>query len=116
MKKIIAIVLITLTVLFCFAGCKKKAEKVSAVVTNGKGDVLAVVTNDDGNAARDEAGNLYVVATDPNGYVLKEDGEVVTEKHIVDSFVEVGNRYEMPDYSIVIPDDWKNSNSNLILW
>ena len=111
MKKIIAIVLITLTVLFCFAGCKKKAEKVSAVVTNGKGDVLAVVTNDDGNAARDEAGNLYVVATDPNGYVLKEDGEVVTEKHIVDSFVEVGNRYEMPDYSIVIPDDWKNSNS-----
>lgn len=112
MKKIIAIVLITLTVLFCFAGCKKKAEKVSAVVTNGKGDVLAVVTNDDGNAARDEAGNLYVVATDPNGYVLKEDGEVVTEKHIVDSFVEVGNRYEMPDYSIVIPDDWKNSNDN----
>lgn len=111
MKKIIAIVLITLTVLFCFAGCKKKAEKVSAVVTNGKGDVLAVVTNDDGNAARDEAGNLYVVATDPNGYALKEDGEVVTEKHIVDSFVEVGNRYEMPDYSIVIPDDWKNSDN-----
>ena len=113
MKKIIAIVLITLTVLFCFAGCKKKADKVAAVVTNAAGKVVAAVTNDDGNAVRDGAGNLIVVATDPDGNVLEDDnGEIATEQVIVDSFLEIGNRYEMPDYSIVIPDKWKNSNNN----
>ena len=110
MKKIIAITLVTLTVLFCFAGCKKKADKVSAVVTNGKGNVVAAITNADGNAERDEAGNLYVVVTDANGNVVEKDGEYVTEKVIVDSFVEIGNRYEMPEYSIVIPKKWKNTS------
>lgn len=111
MKKIIAITMITLTVLLCFAGCKKKADKVSAVVTNGKGNVVAAITNKDGNAARDEAGNLYVVVTDAKGNVVEENGEYVTEKVIVDSFMEIGNRYEMPEYSIVIPKKWKNTSN-----
>ena len=111
MKKIIAITLTTLTVLFCFAGCKKKADKVAAVVTNGEGKVVAAVTNEEGNAARDGAGNLYVVVTDADGNVVEENGEMVTDKVIVNSFIEIGDRYEMPDYSIVIPDRWKNSNN-----
>ena len=94
MKKIIAVVLITLTVLFCFAGCKKKADKVAAVVTNRVGEVVAAVTNEDGNVLEDD------------------NGEMLTEQIIVDSFMEIGNRYEMPEYSIVIPDKWKNSNNN----
>ena len=113
MKKIIAVVLITLTVLFCFAGCKKKADKVAAVVTNRVGEVVAAVTNEDGNAVRDGAGNIVVVVTDADGNVLEDDnGEMLTEQIIVDSFMEIGNRYEMPEYSIVIPDKWKNSNNN----
>ena len=113
MKKIIAVVLITLTVLFCFAGCKKKADKVAAVVTNAAGVVVAAVTNEDGNAVRDGAGNIVVVVTDADGNVLEDDnGEMLTEEIIVNSFMEIGNRYEMPDYSIVIPDKWKNSNNN----
>ncbi len=112
MKKIIAIVLVTLTVLFCFAGCKKKADKVAAVVTNGDGDYVAAVTKEDGGAIRDEAGNLIVVVTDNKGNVVKEDGEILTEKVIVDSAVIIGDRIEMPDYALTIPKGWSNTVSN----
>ena len=136
MKKSVAVILVVLSILLCFVGCEKsdsdsekerdknkiesinntekntEEEKISFVaVTDGRGDGFFAATGENGNTVRDENGNLVVAVTNPDGSVVEKDGETVTEVITVESFIEIGNRYEMPEYSIEIPDGWKSSNS-----
>lgn len=115
MKKTLALALTFVVIFACFAGCKKTDEgsfEGGALATDAKGNVVAAVaTQEDGKLLRDDAGNQAVVVTDKKGNSVKEDGEVVTKYEAIDNAIILGNRIEMADYAINIPDGWADSYS-----
>ncbi len=119
MKRILAITLAFAVILVCFAACKKDGVIEGGVVITGRGEPIAVVTAEGGKLFRDEAGNMIVLVTDENGNnVLDENGDPVTQKHAVEHGMIVGNRVEMPEYGMEIPDGWTltgNTWANLVI-
>ena len=134
MKKSLSVILALFIALFAFAACEKEKEdkdeikkspKSTApqkeyvsdiggvVVTDFQGEIEnAVLTEENGKVIRDEAGNIIVLVTDSNGEVIENDnGEVVTKYQAIDSAIVIGNRIEMPDYAINIPDGWSDLKS-----
>ena len=138
MKKALSILLAVFIALFAFAACEKETEdekitkknkrttttigkeEVSDVggllITNFAEEIIPVVSKENGEVLRDENGNVIVLVTDADGKVVKNDnGELVTKAEAVGSAIVVGNRIEMPDFAINIPDGWSNEASYNIL-
>lgn len=114
MKKSIALILTFLAIFTCFAACKKEEGSVEggAPVTNENGKIFAVVaTQENGQLLRGDGGNAVLVVTDAKGNSVKKDGEVVTKLEAIRDAYVVGNRIEMPDYALNIPDGWSNQKS-----
>lgn len=114
MKKSIALILTFLAIFTCFAACKKEEVVVEggAPVTDEGGKVVAVVaTQENGYLLRGDGGNAVLVVTDAKGNSVKKDGEVVTKLEAIRDAYVVGNRIEMPDYALNIPDGWSNQKS-----
>ncbi len=111
MKKSIALILTFLAIFTCFAACKKEEGSVEGGVaaTDKDGNVVAVVaTQENGYLLRGDGGNAVLVVTDAKGNSVKKDGEVVTKLEAIRNAYVVGNRIEMPDYALNIPDGWSD--------
>ena len=108
MKKYFALILSLIVILTCFTACKPRIKN-GAVVENGAGEQVAVVTSPDGGIARDEAGNIIVLVTDENGKNVKdENGEYKTNAIAMDHAIVLGRRVEAKNYSVEIPDGWSD--------
>lgn len=109
MKRYFALILSVIVILTCFTACKPKIKN-GAVIQNGAGEDVAVVTSPDGGVVRDGAGNLIVLVTDENGKNVKdENGEYKTNAVNMDHAFIVGKRVEAKYYSVEIPNGWSNA-------
>ncbi len=114
MKKSIAIIICLAVITICLAACGTKTEG-GEVVTDFGNNPVAVVTNADGGAQRDEDGNLIVLVTDADGKNVKdENGEFATESITLNHVVVVGDTVETQYYSIKIPDKWKYNVTSFV--
>ena len=114
MKRSIALIITFVVILTCFTACKKGVPVDS--VTDFAGEAIAVVTKEDGGLIRDDSGNVVVYVTDADGNGIKGDkGELVTKAQAVEHAIVMGNRIEMPDYAINIPNGWSNESSYTML-
>ncbi len=109
MKKYFALIITVIVILTCFTACKPKIKN-GAVVENGAGEQIAIVTSPDGGIVRDDAGNLIVLVTDANGKNVKdENGEYKTNAVALDHAIIIGRRVETQNYSVEIPDGWSDA-------
>ena len=109
MKKYFALIISVIVILTCFTACKPKIKN-GAVIENGAGEQIAIVTSPEGGIVRDEAGNLIVLVTDENGRNVKdENGEYKTNAIAMDHAIVIGRRVETENYSVEIPDGWSNA-------
>ena len=115
MKKSIALIITFVVILTYFAACKKEEGKFEGGVlaTNAKGQVVAaVVTEENGKLQRGDGGNAVVLVTDAKGNNVKDkEGEIVTRVEHIDNAIVIGNRIEMADFAINIPDGWTDNYS-----
>jgi len=115
MKKYFALILTALVLMTTFSACKGN-WKGGELITERGGKEYAAVTNENGGIVRDDAGNIVVMVTDKNGNNVKgENGEYATNQVGIDHALQVGNRMEMPGYSINIPSGWSNEKSHSTL-
>lgn len=109
MKKYFALILSLIVILTCFTACKPKIKN-GAVVENGAGEHVAIVTTPDGGIVRDGAGNIVVLVTDENGKNVKdENGEYQTNAIAMDHAIILGRRVETETYSVEIPNGWSDA-------
>ncbi len=115
MKKYFALILTAIVLMTTFSACKGN-WKGGELVTELGGKEYAAITEENGGIVRDEAGNIVVMVTDKNGNNVKdENGELATNRVGIDHALQVGNRMEMPGYSINIPSGWSNQKSHASL-
>lgn len=94
------------------SSCGKDKVDGGAIMSNVAGQTVAAQTKEDGNLARDEAGNIILLATDEHGKnVTDKDGKNVTNLQSLDHALVVGNRIECTSFALNIPEGWSNSNS-----
>ncbi len=111
MKKYFALIISLVVILTCFTACKPKIKN-GAIIENGAGGEVAVVTSPDGGIVRDGAGNLIVLVTDENGKNVKdENGEYKTNAVNMDHAFVMGKRVEAKYYSVEIPNGWSNAHT-----
>lgn len=114
MKKSIAVIICLTVLITCFASCGTKTEG-GEVVTDFGNNAVAVVTDANGAAQRDESGNLIVLVTDADGKNVKdENGEYATESITLNHVVVVGDTVETQYYSIKIPDNWEYNVTSFV--
>ena len=103
-KKIIAIVMVTVLIITCFAACKKQEK----TVKDDSGKEFVVVTDKEGNTVLNEDGEIYVYVTDENGDFLKdENGERQTNVIDFPKKLVSGLTYETPEIKFIMPaEDW----------
>ena len=117
MKKYFALILSVIVILGCFTACKPEIKN-GIIISDAADRDYAAVTEEDGGIARDQAGNLIVLATDEHGRNVKDDnGEYETYQVQIDHALVVGNKIECKDYSLSIPNGWsdKMSYADLII-
>ncbi len=111
MKKYFALIISLIVILTCFTACKPKIKN-GAVVENGAGEQVAIITSPDGGIVRDDAGNLIVLVTDSDGRNVKdENGEYKTNAVAMDHAIVIGRRVETENYSVEIPNGWSNAKT-----
>ncbi len=111
MKKYFALIISLIVILTCFTACKPKIKN-GAVVENGAGHQIAIVTSPEGGIVRDDAGNIVVLVTDQNGKNVKdENGEYQTNAIAMEHAIVIGRRVETEYYSVEIPDGWSNAKT-----
>lgn len=109
MKRYFALIISVIVILTCFTACKPTIKN-GAVLQNGAGEEIAVVTSPDGGIVRDGAGNLVVLVTDENGKNVKdENGEYKTNAVNMDHAFVMGRRVEAKYYSVEIPNGWSDA-------
>lgn len=114
MKKSIALIICLTVLITCFAACGTKTQG-GEVVTDFANNAVAVVTDANGGAQRDENGNLVVLVTDKNGKNVKdENGEYATESITLNHVVVVGDTVETQYYSIKIPKEWEYNVASFV--
>lgn len=78
------------------------------IITDSMGNSIAVVTDQNGEAATDEAGNLYVVVTDTDGSaVTKENGEAETNRRSPPVYYVTGGLIHGSRFDLEIPKGWE---------
>lgn len=111
MKKYFALIISLIVILTCFTACKPKIKN-GALVENGAGEEIAIITSPDGGIVRDNAGNLVVLVTDENGRNVKDDnGEYKTNAVAMDHAIIIGRRVEAKNYSVEIPNGWSDAKT-----
>lgn len=111
MKKYIAAALALMLVACVFTACGKKPKGTEAVTIEG-GSTLAVVTKEDGGLDRNEHGDIMMVVTEENGNVVTDAaGEQETTRVNLKTAFVYDNKIEFEDYYLEIPDGWSNSSS-----
>ena len=112
MKKIIATALVLAITVLCFTACGSKVIDGTKTLTDFAGGEYAVVTEENGELERDQAGNLIVKVTDENGKKNKDSkGEDLTQIQPIEHTLVIGNNIELQDYYLTIPKGWSNNNS-----
>lgn len=115
MKKITAVISAMLATVLILGSCGAKQDEAATTVpttripsvTDISGNEFFVVTDNDGNARRDGSGNILLYATDSQGNPIAD----VTEAKALNGALTVGNRIEMPKFSINLPDGWTDAKS-----
>lgn len=103
-KKIIAIVMVTVLIVTCFAACKKKDN----IYVDDDGATHVLMTDEEGNTVLNSDGELVVCVTDKDGNVLKdENGEIQTAAVDFPEVVVNKNKLETPYYRLTLPDEWE---------
>ncbi len=111
MKKYFALIISIIVILTCFTACKPKIKN-GAIVSDGSGQQIAVITSPDGGIVRDDAGNLIVLVTDENGKNVKDaNGEYQTNAIAMEHAIVIGRRVETENYSVEIPDGWSDAKT-----
>lgn len=112
MKKIIATALVLAITVLCFTACGSKVIDGTKMLTDSAGETYAVVTEENGELERDQAGNLVVKVTNENGKKVTEpNGEDRTEIRQINHAIFIGNRIELNDYYLIIPKGWSDNGS-----
>ncbi len=111
MKKYIALALSIMTLVCVFTACGKKPTGTEAVTVQG-GETLAVLTKEDGGLERNDQGDILMVVTEEDGKaVTDKDGEQQTTQVNLKTAFVYDNRIEFKDYYLEIPDGWTNDLS-----
>ena len=111
MKKYIAIAFSLMMLVCIFTACSKKPSGTEAVTIEG-GSTLAVLTREDGQLERNEAGDIMMVVTEENGKaVTDKNGEQETTRVNLKTAFVYDNRIEFEHYYLEIPDGWSNQVS-----
>lgn len=85
------------------------------IITDSMGNSIAVVTDQNGEAATDEAGNLYVVVTDPDGNaVTKENGEAETNRQSPPEYYVTKDLIHGARFDLEIPDGWELASQSQV--
>lgn len=109
-KKIIAIVMVTVLIVTCFAACKKK----EITITDTKGNTYICVTDKEGNTVLDEDGNIKVYVTNAEGKIEKDENG--NEKSVAVTFpnaVANGEVLETPLIKLVLPKGWTSDDAGV---
>ena len=100
-----------MTLVCCFAACSKKI-KGAEVISNYDDGELLVSTDDKGNIARNEFGDIIQIETEEDGKAVTDDnGEKVTRSSDLKHALDLDDRIEFNDYYVVIPKGWVNDGS-----
>jgi hypothetical protein len=111
MKKYIAVALALMLTACVFTACGKKPQGTEAVTIEG-GSTLAVITKEDGGLDRNEHGDIMMVVTEENGNVVTDAaGEQETTRVNLKTAFVYDNKIEFENYYLEIPDGWSNSSS-----
>lgn len=112
MKRIIAPFIVLSVVLALFASCSKEPKIKDGQLVSDGAQTYAAITENDGQLARDEDGQLIVAVTDKNGDTVKdESGEDKTSAVELSHAVTLGDRIEYKTFSVLIPDGWTPGSS-----
>lgn len=112
MKKAILAIASTLTVLALLAGCGNKIKGTDTYAPAG-GEVVAAVTNEDGDIKREDDGKIVVAVTNESGEAITDHaGEVATVAVEITHAITLGDRIECGRFSIEIPKGWVSPSSN----
>lgn len=109
-KKIIAIVMVTVLIITCFAACKKK----EITITDTQGNTYICVTDKEGNTVLDDDGNIKVYVTNADGKIEKdENGD---EKSVAVTFpnaIVSGEVLETPYIKLILPQGWTSDDAGV---
>lgn len=107
-KKIIAILLVFVLVVTCFAACQKK--KLDTVNINGEN--VALATDKDGNTIVNDDNQIAVLVTDADGKIIKyENGEDQTRWVEIKSAFAVDGYLIGENYKLAVPEGWSAEES-----
>lgn len=116
MKKLTAVLSAALVSALILGSCGAKQDENATTVpettqppaaTNLSGEKFFVVTDAEGNAVRDEEGNILLYATDDRGNAVAD----VTEAKPLEGALAVGSKIEMPQFRITLPEGWTDAKS-----
>ena len=116
MRRITAVLTAAVMAALLLSSCGAKQDESATTVpettrlpsaTNISGDEFFAVTDSQGNAQRDKDGKILVYATDEQGNPIVG----VTEAKALDGALAVGNRIEMPEYRVTLPEGWSDAKS-----
>jgi len=112
-KKYFAVFLLFIFVLSVFAACIKANPGIIITGSDGKTRVLA--TNDNGETMTDSAGNIIIVMTDAKGKAARDkNGDQVTQKVSPPDYYIYNKVIEGPKFSVAIPEGWEQSDASNI--
>lgn len=112
-KKYFAVFLLFIFVLSVFAACIKANPGIIITGSDGKTRVLA--TNDNGETMTDSAGNIIIVMTDAKGKAARDkNGDQVTQKVSPPNYYIYNKVIEGPKFSVAIPEGWEQSDASNI--
>lgn len=107
-KKIIAILLVFVLVVTCFAACQKK--KLDTVKINGEN--VALATDKDGNTIVNDDNQIAVLVTDADGKIIKyENGEDQTRWVEIKGTFSVEGYLIGENYRLAVPEGWASNDS-----
>ncbi len=85
------------------------------IITDSMGSSIAVVTDQNGEAATDEAGNLYVVVTGEDGSaVTKENGEPETNRQSPPVYYVYRGIIHGARFDLAVPRGWELSSQSQV--
>lgn len=110
-KKIIAILMVFVIVVTCFAACKKHDYKTTDI--NGQ-DVL-LYTDKDGNTVINEDNQIVAVVTDREGEIITyADGEEQTYNIQISGSMVMGDYVQSKDIKMGVPKGWEGTKNEMI--
>ncbi len=111
-KKILAILMVFVVVVTCFAACKKHDYDTTKI--NGQDVLLA--TDKDGNTIINDDNQIVAVVTDREGEIITyENGEEQTYNIQISGSMVVEGHIQSKDFKLAIPKGWEGTPNNTVV-